>query len=178
MQKIIQKYIEQGNKQQLFDGTNWYKRVNRHCNALSEKYNVDAWKVAGVISALSPRNNFKRNLQDAESVIKYGLGAKVCTFNNNKEKAVKVLSCKSYSEALQLFKGQKTNKFFKNIADLTSNDAVIDVHMIRALKIEGSLTPKKYNLAEKAIQDYANKVGLKAYQVQAIVWAVVRGESY
>ena len=50
--------------------------------------------------------------------------------------------------------------------------------MIRHLGIEGSLTQKKYRDAEKAIQDYAAKINMKAYDLQAVIWCAVRGQSW
>jgi thermostable 8-oxoguanine DNA glycosylase len=64
------------------------------------------------------------------------------------------------------------------MANLKSERVTIDVHMIRCLGIEGSLTNKKYRDAEKALQDYAKKINIKPYQLQAQLWCIVRGASF
>ena len=47
---------------QIRDGQSWYKNANLEANKIAKKHNLDVLKVSGVISALSPRNKWKRNL--------------------------------------------------------------------------------------------------------------------
>lgn len=180
MKKLIENILLNATSQQVHDGKIWYKRLNRFCRDLGEKYNQPTWKVAAIMSALSPRTSFANNIHDTESLLKNGKDAylKSPLF---RKKAVKILECSTYGEVDALFNektGRKTLSFWDNMSNLESERATIDVHMIRCLGIEGSLTDKKYREAEKAIQDHACKFGLKPYQLQAILWCVVRGESF
>lgn len=180
MQKIIENILLKGTKQQLKDGQIWYTRLNRFCRDLGETYNQPTWKVAAIMSALSPRTSFQNNVHDTESLLKHGANAylKSPLFRS---KAVKILNAKTYAEVDALFNektGRKTLSFWDNMANLESDRVTIDVHMIRCLGIKGSLTNKKYRDAENAIQDYANKIGVKPYQLQAQLWCIVRGQSW
>lgn len=174
----ISKTLEKVPKSTLRDASTWYITIHRHCKVLSEMHKIPYWKVAGIISALSPNNKFKRNLLDAENLIKYGANVKVCTYNENKEKALKILAAKNVSEVYEVFKGRKTLSFFDNIVNPRSNRVTVDVWMIRVFNLQGSLTPKRYGIIEKAIQDYAAKINVLPMELQAMLWVAQRGEAY
>ena len=53
---------------QILAGQNWYKNANLKANKIAKKYDLDIYKVAQVISALSPRNKWEQNLKDADKV--------------------------------------------------------------------------------------------------------------
>ena len=50
-------------------GEAWYLQANIWCEHRAVKYGISTYKVASVLSALSPRNKWERNKQDAEAVI-------------------------------------------------------------------------------------------------------------
>lgn len=179
MKKTINKIMDKTTAQTRNDGKIWYTRLNRFCRDLGEKYDQPTWKVTAIMSILSPITSFQNNIHDTEQLLKHGETAylKSPLF---REKAVKALNAENYNEASALFKektGRKTLSFWENL-NLVGNRATIDVHMIRHLGIKGSLTQKKYGMAEKAIQDYAKNVGMKTYDLQAILWCTVRGVSF
>ena len=180
--RVIENIMLKGNKQQINDGLLWYTRLNRHCRDLALIYNVPQYKVTAIMSILSPMTSFANNLHDTEKMLKYGLGARkylkspLCF-----DKACKAYTASSYDEINSLFSertGRKTLSFWDNMTNKHSNRATIDVHMIRHLGIKGSLTDKKYREAEKALQEYSNKIGVKPYQLQACLWCIVRGKSF
>ena len=178
--KQINKIMDNTTMQTRKDGMLWYKRLNRFCRDLGIKYNQPTWKVTAIMSALSPRTSFANNIHDTEQLLKYGKDAylKSPLF---RKKAIAIYNASCYNEVQKLFSektGRKTLSFWENINDLTSDRATIDIHMIRHLKIKGSLTAKKYREAEKALQDYAKQVNIKPYQLQAIIWCTVRGKSF
>lgn len=179
MKRTINKIMDKTTPQTRHDGKIWYTKLNRFCRDLGEKYHQPTWKVAAIMSILSPRTSFQNNVHDTEQLLKHGETAylKSPLFRN---KAVKALNTTNYNEVAALFKeatGRKTLSFWENLM-LVGNRATIDVHMIRHLGIEGSLTQKKYREAEKAIQDYAKDIGMKTYDLQAVLWCTVRGESF
>lgn len=179
MQKIIENILDQANKQNIEQGKMWYTKLNRYCRDLGETYNVPTWKVTAIMSCLSPRTSFKNNVHDTEQLLKYGHSAKLKSPLFRK-KALAIYDATCYNEVRKMFSestGRKTLSFWENLM-LVGNRATIDVHMIRHLKIDGSLTQKKYREAEKAIQDYADKLKIKAYDLQAILWVVVRKEAF
>lgn len=179
MKKTIEKILDKSTNNHRQDGKIWYTRLNRHCRDLGIKYGQPTWKVAAIMSALSPRTSFQNNLHDTESLLKGGENAylKSPLF---RKKALDIYNATCYNEVKPMFRektGRKTLSFWENLM-LIGNRATIDVHMIRHLGIEGSLTQKKYREAEKAIQDYADKVNMTAYDLQAVLWCTVRGQSF
>jgi len=179
MIKTINKILDKTNAQQRHDGKIWYTKLNRYCRDLGAQYNEPTWKVTAIMSALSPRTRFKNNVHDTEQILRHGKNAKLKS-PLFKKKAFAIYDATCYNEVRALFKektGRKTLSFWENLM-LVGNRTTIDVHMIRHLGIEGSLTDKKYREAEKAIQDYAKKINVKAYDLQAILWCTVRGASF
>lgn len=166
-------------KKSIEFGKNWYDDVREQCEQISEYYNVPFYKVCGIVSALSPRNKFRRNMLDAIDVIKYGNNAKVCTFNSNRDKAVRILNAKDCKAVYREFrKGLKTRNFFLNILRGKCNYVTVDVWMIRLYKDHiktKSLTDKSYLAIEKMIQNEAKELGIYANQLQAIKWCEIRG---
>ena len=74
-------------------GLNWYARALDFADNLGEVYDINYTTIVGVIAALSPRNRWERNMQDAETMVKvYANGGtyddlmnlKVCTFKTGK----------------------------------------------------------------------------------------------
>lgn len=180
MKKTIEKILDKATPTHRHDGKIWYTRLNRHCRDLGIKYNQPTWKVTAIMSALSPRTSFANNIHDTEQLLKYGKDAylKSPLF---RKKAIAILDASCYNEVQKMFSektGRKTLSFWENMNDLTSDRVTIDIHMIRHLKIKGSLTAKKYREAEKALQNYAKQVNIKPYQLQAIIWCTVRGKSF
>ena len=179
MQKIIENILDNATKQNLQQGKTGYTTLNRYCRDLGQTYNQPTWKVTAIMSALSPRTSFKNNVHDTEQMLKYGENAKLKS-PLFKKKAFAIYNATCYNEVRVLFKektGRKTLSFWENLM-LVGDRATIDVHMIRHLKIDGSLTDKKYREAETAIRDYASKLNIKTYDLQAILWVVVRKEAF
>jgi hypothetical protein len=52
------------------EGLVWYQTANDIVQNLSNKYNFKPIIVANVLSALSPRNKWERNIFDTEQVLK------------------------------------------------------------------------------------------------------------
>ena len=178
--KEINNLMDIATKQNITDGKLWYKRLNRYLRDVSFIYNVPTWKVGAIMSILSPRVSFKINLEDTITLLKHGSKAKLKS-PIFKVKALKALNAQSYDDVLALFSdktGPKTLAFFDNLVNPKSEKVTIDVHMIRAFNIKGSLTNKKYRQAEIMIQNYASKVGLQPMQLQAILWTVQRGKAW
>lgn len=179
MQDKIEKILDQTTLQSRQDGKLWYTRLNRFCRDLGEKYNEPTWKVTAIMSALSPRTSFSNNIHDTEMLLKYGENAKLKS-PLFKKKAFVIYNTTCYNEVRSLFKektGRKTLSFWENLM-LVGNRVTLDVWMLRGLGLEGSLTDKKYREMEKHIVEYAEKINIKPYDLQAILWTTLRGKSY
>jgi len=166
------------------DGLNWYKRANEECISMA-KY-APMLQVAGVISALSPNNNWNRNLIDARNVLKAvqeqksADKVKVCTYDQNKLKAFEI--ARGNKEILE--KSPKTYAFAKNVGELDSNFVTVDVWHLRACQtrsfsrknLSESCTPLQYKIISDETMKVAKECGLKGYEFQAIVWVTIRNK--
>lgn len=120
----------------------WYDDANKAVNNIAQLTGVDPVSVAGIVSTLSPRNKWERNLQDALNLIqgyKNGLSVdavKVCTFNANKYKAWGILTGEN-SPVPCPSKSPKTHAFIQNIPG-DSQHVTVDVWHTRAMIGKGA----------------------------------------
>jgi hypothetical protein len=171
-------FFDKATNKDIKQGLQWYKKANSEANNIAKKYDLDVYKVSQVISALSPRNKWSQNIKDANKLCEaFTLGLhptdiKVCTFHSNKFKAFNILSNNINITNNSL----KTYNFVNNIAYLSSEHVTVDIWHLRAsfknnIKINNANIGK---IAYKQIKDItiniANKLGLKPYDLQAIIW--------
>ena len=142
-----------------------------------------------------PNNKWERNCQDAENLaraIKAGIdtdSVKVCTFGNNKAKAIKILSSAVDSaEIVSILRGQKVVAFYLNIARNGDTDCpVIDGHAfniargtVSNLRDVPSITPATFEHLQNLYRDAAREVSARtgetvsAGQMQAMTWVSYR----
>ena len=189
----IVKIYKQATESEITEGMNWYSNANQYCQEISDKTNneISVEHVAGVTSALSIRNEWSRNKLDTFNLVvayhnlKKVDDVSVCTFTQNKHKAIKILE----SSALNIdsiLSGLKTQNFKRNICGDTSA-ITVDGHaffiacgLVNPLSKTPSLSPKNYKLLQKVYRDatkYINKeLGLNyvPMQLQAITWLVYK----
>ena len=172
------------------EGLKWYADAQDFSRRLAEFYGITPYKVAAVISALSPNNKWDRNKFDAENVLKVwanGKGpdsVKVCTYTSNKIKAFKILTGENGAAEITA-KSPKTHSFAMNVGLLSADHITIDKWMIRAAlcrPMEGvqdsveSCTAAQYRRLEAITAQVAKDLGLKGYELQAIVWVMIKKE--
>lgn len=163
----------------LVAGFNWYPKANIVVSEFSRTYNYPVETVTSVLSALSPRNKWERNIQDTETVLKAvrdGRGPEdvsVATFHSNKHKAFDIAK-----GAKQIrYTSPKTFAFVRNIAYLDTQYVTIDVWHLRASfdgmhQIRLNLTT--YKQIQEVTLENAHSHGIKGFEYQAIIWNVVR----
>ena len=173
------------------DGANWYPIARDIAETLADEYNLPGRRLAaiGVIAALSPRNKWSRNVQDAENLIAaYKTGGaeqarltKVCTFGANKEKAIKVLELQfaSETEIVKILSGPKLKEFYYCIYGL--DDVCIDGHAYciwtggrTSLKDVPAIGVKLRKQIKADYREAAQDLGLEASALQAITWVAWR----
>ena len=118
------------------DGIAWYPAAKAIARTLADRHGIHPAEAAGVIAALSPRNRWERNVQDADSLIAaYQAGGpeqaqltKVCTFGANKAKAIRILEAGVLTDAdvLAILSGPKLKEFYSCIQGIA--DVTIDGH--------------------------------------------------
>ena len=88
--KNLDKFFNIATDDQVKDGLKWYQEANKIVLNIATEYKIDPYKVASVLSALSPRNKWKQNIADTIKVCKAWTEGKtpeeikVCTFHTNK----------------------------------------------------------------------------------------------
>jgi hypothetical protein len=168
-------------------GLNWYARALTFAVQLSDQYQIETLTIVGVIAALSPRNRWERNMQDAESMVKVAANGgtfddlmllKVCTFTTGKTKAARILADRltDRDALLAILKGPKLCEFFNCILGDT-DDVCIDGHAYSVWvgdRITLANVPsigKKLRASIKAdYQAAAEILGLRTHELQAITW--------
>lgn len=188
-QKNILAMYLQANEQEQFTGLNWYQSAHDIACRISEKFNVEFWKAAGVIAALSPRNKWERNVMDAEALIQAYVreldisAVKVCTFNANKHKAWEIMNTASdVASVSRILKGNKVVSFYNNILFPTCAEYVtIDGHAVciwfgvrYALGKISTITDNQYKRISNDYRVVAEHLNIRPCQLQAITWTVYR----
>ena len=171
------------------DGITWYPSARQIARNLAERYGIVPAEAAGVIAALSPRNRWERNVHDADALIaayqaggeEQALATKVCTFNANKAKAIRILAAGVLTDAdvLDILSGPKLREFYSCIQGIA--DVCIDGHAFciwaanrTGLKDVPSIGVK---LRREIKADYvaaADELGITPSACQAITWCAWR----
>jgi len=175
-------WFNKAKKQDIQDGLEWYQTAHDICKDIATKFDTTTLIAAQVISALSPRNKWKQNIKDTYKVfeaVKYGIhptDIKVCTFHTNKFKAFNIIA-----NNIQITdKSLKTYNFVHNIANLSNQHVTIDIWHLRAcffftMKIDSANIGRlAYQQIKELTLKKANKLGIKGYQLQAIIWNSIR----
>ena len=191
---IIKMYLN-ASPEEITEGMYWYEKANQAAEHVAVANDVETETVAAVISALSPRNKWHRNLEDARKIVQVYQASngdqqavnsvKVGTFNRGKDKAFGLLDGRiepheAFATAL------KTKNFYESI--MLRIDAIcIDGHAYAIwlgertpVQKTPSITPRMY---EAIAQDYREATAvinsltdgcLLPYQLQAITWVTYR----
>ena len=179
----LDKWFNMATDEEIKNGRKWYADANKIVKIISNpilKFNTTEIIAASVLSALSPRNKWEQNIKDTIKVfqaIKDGKTAeqiKVCTFHTNKFKAFEIAK----GNKTITKDSQKTFAFVNNIAHLDDNFVTIDVWHLRACfnKTMGSCGKLAYEQIQKLTIKKADKLGLKGYEYQAIIWESIRNK--
>ena len=169
-------------------GLTWYVNANSDCKEIAEKLELPLHIVIGVVSALSPNNKWERNVINAEDLCTAFINGqdmdsiKVSTYHKMKEKAWSILeTMPNYEETIEILNGKKIVSFFRNISG-DETDITIDGHArnIYYNDKQGLTTPNtnikknEYKDIQKAYARASKKLGIKAYELQAITWVAWR----
>jgi hypothetical protein len=169
-------------------GLTWYVNANSDCKEIAEKLELPLHIVIGVVSALSPNNKWERNIINASDLCTAFINGqdmdsiKVSTYHKMKEKAWSILeTMPNYEETIEILNGKKIVSFFRNISG-DETDITIDGHArnIYYNDKQGLTTPNtnikknEYKDIQKAYARASKKLGIKAYELQAITWVAWR----
>ena len=198
----IERVFKSATIERIAETRKWYQNAQDFTKAVANKLNANdlsRFKVSGVISAISPRNEWNKNKLDAENLCKefvsnkyyqlplFGadyhtlLKTKVSTFNTNKSKAIKIL-LNNDSKIESILKGNKIVNFFKCING-DSNAICIDGHAfniacnrVSALSEVPAISDKHYKIISNVYRDAKNFINkryglnLKTMHLQSVTW--------
>ena len=172
-------------------GCDWYPSAHKIARMISLKYSVPVATVVGVIAALSPRNEWSRNIIDAEAMCKLHQShatrkdlqrLKVCTFKPNKMLAISILTLPAIPPEA-ILTGDKRLEFYNCIYRPHLNDVCIDGHAYSVWlgsRVPTTKTPPLGKKLRKQIkQDYRDatcflneelNTSYTAADLQAITW--------
>ena len=176
------------NASEIKHGLTWYVNANTDCMRIANTLELPLHIVIGVVSALSPNNKWERNIVNAEDLCNAFINGqdmdsiKVSTYHKMKQKAWHILeTMPSYDETITILNGKKIVSFFRNISG-DETDITIDGHArnIYYNDRQGLTTPNtnikknEYLDIQKAYLRASKKLGVKAYELQAITWVAWR----
>lgn len=171
------------------EGLAWYATAEAICSELAAKHSISDELAAGVVAALSPRNKWERNIQDADALITaFRFGGreqaeqtKVCTFDKNKDKAIRILEeASADSSVLLILSGPKLKEFYSCIRGI-DGEVCIDGHAYciwagerTGLKDVPAIGVKLRRQIKADYAAAAAKVNLTPAQLQAVTWVAWR----
>ncbi len=157
-----------------------YERYHKTLEGISQNTKIPLVKVAGVFAALSPNNDYAKNLSSCLTVcLGFSEGRKesecvVTTYNHNRTKAWRILNGEHF---YSVFKGLKVRNFWRNLTEPNHPEAItIDGHMVNISRgvvqgmSEASITKGQYKNLARIYRSIAADLGLLPCQLQAILW--------
>lgn len=168
-------------------GLSWYSTARNQAVRIAARNRVSVECAAGIISALSPRNRWERNLLDADLLLKNvavgNLEFKVSTFHENKSRAIAIANG---TKPLDVLSGNKTRAFYQNILTPDHPHIVtVDIHAfyiaLGARTIAYNLSDAQYAIFANAYRTACKRINKESLervvlpsQVQAVTWTHYR----
>lgn len=189
IERNILAVYHRANDDDKLGGMTWYLDAHEVARGLAEKHGVSVEKAVGTIAAISPGNNWGRNVMEADEFISahvkgYKLPMVGIYGRRNVAKARRILNGESPQAVLHTKTGPKVWAFYSNIlAPLDSRELTVDRHA-KALaydlpsKRKGFASDDKLSVVGRAEYRYlvrhyqviAERLGLVPHQLQAICW--------
>jgi hypothetical protein len=171
---------------EVYNGTTWYGSAQYEATNIAYAHDLPLRIVVGVIAALSPNNKWERNISNAADMIAVYLNGgsvemcKPSTYLKMRDKAWLILEQMPATDAevIKVLNGQKITSFFLNIMGI--NTCTVDGHAfniangkrIGLTEPEVNITKGQYKELQDAYKRAGKRVGLKAFEIQAITWVV------
>lgn len=168
------------NADEFRSGMEWYANANAVAVEFGLHGGISTEHAAAVIAHLSPRIQWKRNIDAAAGLIIQGKripGVMSAPYG-------RALSSLSSDKPLETLKGQKISAFAANILGDYSR-VTVDVWAMRAAFGDTNIEHEKwlgrvgsYASVEHCYRLAAKRVGVTPAQFQAITWTVIRGRAH
>lgn len=178
----IRKWHDRATPAQVADGLTWYDDARALAAQLATQYDVSTSQAAQVIAILSPQKQWETNKREAVAMFNE-------YFNDIAPGFKYFATMATLKECRYIIGGLfaippyriKTYSFADNIASADSVEVTIDRHALRVAYDDISASINKVKLSEyrdarTAYRRVAASLGIKAYQLQAIVWVTYKDE--
>lgn len=166
-------------------GRTAYQGYKNTLTQLADRHTVPVYKAVGVFAALSPNNEYRSNMMDADNLISGWKCGKsepeisVHTYGLNRSKAWRILQGEDPAKVLP--DKSKTYNFYHNILHPSNNFFVtVDGHMVntwtgvRVPMDKAKLTPRLYDIIRSDVQSVAGFCRVPAPIFQATLWVTWR----
>lgn len=176
----LQRVFALASQSDIETGLSAFETYNKLVSEIAEKTGYTPETGAAVFSALSPNNDYFGNLRDTHRLLaaaKAGLAVdefRVSTYGKNKQKAWLIAKGE---DPRKLITADKTRNFFLNVSNPVDPAPVtIDGHMFNIWngtrqKLVGlSVRKGDYKRVADDVRNLAGVAGLRANQMQAILW--------
>lgn len=186
----ILKVYRRASAQDMLDGIEWYARAGREADAIAANAGLPVKTVIGVMAALSPNNNWTRNVKNARAMCAAWVAGdemdsfKVSTYNSMKRKAWSILADEltDDDDILTRLNGLKIRSFYSNIRGM--DEVTIDGHALNIARGERKpLTDSATNIGKRLYREMqahyiraAKRVKVEPYVLQAVTWTTWRRE--
>lgn len=153
-------------------GAAWYPLAQAWCERAALAHGRQQHVAAGIVAALSPRQTWARNLEQAERVL---AGEVATVLPDAYRKARAILDG---ALPLDVLRGPKVRAFYANLTgDL--GQVTVDTWALRALGLEPGFIriAPRHALVVRAYADAAREFEIEPAIAQAIVWVHVRGKA-
>lgn len=164
--------------EQVKAGCYWYGNAGRIIRTLAEATETDVYRFAHALAALSPRNPWRWNVQDAYA---FAAAAKAggpvptaTTFKHNRRMAWEALTnpgapWRGSALKVRAFVAACLGDF---------NSVVVDVWAYRVATGESprSISKRDYRAISEAYIEAANTIGISPSSMQAVTWIVAQSE--
>lgn len=186
----IEKVIDLATPEEIKNGKAWYANAQADAKQASIDTGIPLSTMVGVFAALSPSHHWERNRIAAPYMVhgfingdnREEIYSHISTYPKMKDKAWSIIKdmLETDEDILTRLNGQKIKSFYECIMGYDA--CCIDGHALNIWRYERvGLTTNKTGISKKLyaeIQgDYvrvAKKLGMKAYELQAITWVAWR----
>jgi len=179
----ILKVFAQCTDAELQHGLTWYKDAEIAGQNIADKYQLPLHVVVGVIAALSPTNEYRQNIRNADTMCRifvdggYVEDTKPSTYNTMRDKAWSILQTMPHNidDVAFILNGPKITDFAYCI--MGNDVCVIDGHAWCIANNDRRTMQKVPNIGKKLRAELqecyrraGKKHGMTAYQMQAATW--------
>lgn len=184
LKKRLNALLDLAIPEDISEGSIWYTRARIWIRELHYQTGIPSYKIAGVISALSPMVAWGNTIRQTKELCEaYAFGLTLdnvitSTYKQQRNKAIEILTSDAPDIPAILGKrAYKTLAFYRNLSEWDSQDVTVDTWIYRACDLIIGKKPKTNNdLIQHTIQQIQSEryPHLLPMDLQAIIWIMIK----